>query len=246
MRIARNLLLVICLVGFLHPAAAQKPSADDTLETALTHWRAASWYVRLGDNNLTAIEIETFDEEWHRVMDLPPDARPTLHARDPRWTDTVKQIAQLGDDASGQIERSDVAAAAATLAKIGDALAASRKRAGSQGFPEAIRQLGAAVERLHRLLPFEPQRRGASFDDALRAQVSSATDAAVAAEKALPSLVPARWAADAKLTSLLDQNLGGLRNLREALDRKASGLEVAGLLGVVHANYNLLFLGYGA
>src|SRR4051794_11152801 len=92
-----SLLLVLCLVGFLYPAAGQTPSADDALETALMHWRAASWYARLGDSNLTAIEIEAFDDDWRTVMGLP---NPTLHVRDPRWGDTARQVAQLGSDAS--------------------------------------------------------------------------------------------------------------------------------------------------
>ena len=50
---------------------------------------------------------------------------------------------------------------------------------------------------------------------------------------------------DTSLNSLA-QNLDGLRALREALKRGAPGLEVAGQISVVHANYNLLFLDYGA
>src|SRR5258708_7947691 len=163
-----------------------------------------------------------------------------------RWTDIAKKIADLSDVASGQIDRHDVTGVAGTLTRIGDALADSRQRAGTQGFPDGMRRLREIVERLHRLLPFEPQRRGAPFDDALRERVSAATNEALAMATSLTPLVPPRWANDEKLKSLLAQNLDGLRTLREALDRKAPGLEVAGLLGVVHANYNLLFLGYGA
>lgn len=243
MHAVRVLLLVLCLAGSLHPAAAQAPSADDALEAALVHWRAASWYARIGDGNLTAIEIDAFGDDWRTMAALPG---PALHAGDPRWADTAKQIARLSDAAAGQIEHNDMGTAAATLAQIGDALAGSRQRASTTGFPDEMRRLREIVERLHRLLPFEPQRRGAPFDDALRARVSSATDEAVTAATSLPTLVPSRWAADEKLKTLLAQNLDGLRTLREALDRKASGLEVAGLLGVIHANYNLLFLDYGA
>jgi hypothetical protein len=244
MHAARLLLLVLCLAGSFHPAAGQAQSADDAFEAALVHWRAASWYARLGDSSLTAIEIEAFGDDWRAVAGLR--ANPALHTRDPRWSDTVRRIAQLSDTASGQIERNVVVGAAATLAQIGDALAESRQRAGTRGFPDEMRRLREIVERLHRLLPFEPQRRGAPFDDALRARVSSATDEALATATALAPLMPQRWAGDEKLKSLLAQNLDGLRTLREVLDRKASGLEVAGVLGVVHANYNLLFLGYGA
>jgi hypothetical protein len=225
------------------PAEAQN-AVDDSYTAAMEHWRAASWYVRLKDDTLGCIETDTFRSEWGRVERAAKP--PATYARDARWRETARQVGELGDTAGRKCEDGNLVGTAEALSLVGDALAEARKRAGTQGFPDAMRRLRGQVERLHELLPFEPQRRGGTFDEALRARVTqAATDALLEAER-LPKLAPQPVARDDKFKSLIAQNLDGLRNLREALKRGAPGLEVAGQISVVHANYNLLFLNFGA
>ena len=61
---------VATLIGLAGPAAARGPNPAAALEAALDHWRAASWYVRIGDENVSAIEIDTFRDTWGAVAAL--------------------------------------------------------------------------------------------------------------------------------------------------------------------------------
>lgn len=244
--------LVIALLAGLGtsvPAPAQTaPSPDDMLQQALGHWRAASWYVRLGDDNVTGIEIDAFRIAWENVASLSPNARPPSHSGDPQWPATVTEISALADTAVTAIDGDDEAGAAQALTKIGDALAASRQRAGTTGFPDVVRRYRDAVERLSGLVNFNEQRQGASFDAARRAEVrAAAVDCASAVATLMPA-IPPRWAHDAKLEGVIRQNVDGIRTVLAELDRQppASGLEIAAAINVARSNYYLLFLNYGA
>lgn len=77
-----------------------------------------------------------------------------------------------------------------------------------------------------------------------------AVEAPTAAAR-LPPLTPARRASVANYRELLQHNVDGLRNLLASVDRGSprgiglDGLEVAGLIAIARANYNLMFLNYG-
>src|SRR5579885_637996 len=92
------------------PAGAQTTSTPDSvLEDALSHWRAASWYVHLGDDNVTAIEIDSLRLAWQNVAALPANRRPSLYDKDPRWPETVTAITKLADDAANAVDTGDKA-----------------------------------------------------------------------------------------------------------------------------------------
>ncbi len=239
------LLLAIVLAGIGGtPDAWAQASPDDVLEQALGHWRAASWYMRLGDANVAAIEIDTLRDSWQAVAALPDNKRPSLYVKDPDWKATVSQIAQLSDQAAQAADADDKTTALAALGRIDDALAAARHRAGVQGFSDAVRRYRDAVDRLSGLVEFRAQRDGAPFDAKQRRAVKEAAQAAEAAARALTPVIPARWANDGKLKSLIAQNVGGITALLAQADT-ASGLVIAAQINVVRSNYYLLFLNYG-
>jgi hypothetical protein len=234
------------LLAVAAPAAAQTTSTPDgVLEDALSHWRAASWYVHLGDDNVTAIEIDSLRLAWQNVAALPADQRPSLYAKDPRWPATVAAISKLADDAADAVDTGDKAEADKDLTRIGDDLADSRRRAGTAGFSDAVRRYRDAVMRLSSLIDFQEQRRGTPFDDAKRAEVRQAAADCSAAATALDTSVPVRWASDQKLKQLIRQNRDSVASVTSALDQRASGLDVAAAVNVLRSNYYLLFLNYG-
>ena len=225
--IARVLLVLMALLA---ASGGVAQTSDDALEAALVHWRAASWYVRIGNPDVAALEIESFREKWPAAaIDAP-------------------NIVALTETSAVALETNDPVTAGRSLAAIGDTLAARRREAGQTGFPEAMRGYRDAVVRLSDLLSMSEQRGGAPFDPALRAEVRDATTDTLGAVTQLPPVVPARWAGDEKFRELLQQNIESVRGLLAAIDRpspRASGLEIAGLINVVRSNYNLMFLNYG-
>ncbi len=227
----RNLcrLAVLLLLLGSGPAVAQVP--EDRVEAALVHWRAASWYVRLGNGDVAALEADTFRDKWKALGPGGPAS-----------------VAALADTASLALETNDTVTAGRVLSGIGDALAEARRAAGQQGFPELIRAYRDTVERLAGLMVMSDHRGSDAFDPALKAEVRSATVAASEAAARLAPRTPARWASEPKFRTLLQQNIDGLAAVIAAIDRprtQTGALEVAGLISVARANYNLLFLSYG-
>lgn len=221
----RAILVLFFLLG-ASPVLSQ-PS-DEALEAALVHWRAASWYVRLGNGDVAALEADSFRDKWKALGPSAPAG-----------------VATLAETAALALETNDTVTAGRTLGAIGDALAVARQAAGQPGFPEAMRTYRDTVERLAGMMVMSDHRGSDTFDPTLKADVRGATVAASQAASRLGPLTPTRWANDPKFRTLLQQNIDGLTAVMAAIDRprtSSGALEVAGLISVVRANYNLLFL----
>lgn len=223
----RWLLVLLVLLGTV---GVRAQANEEALEAALAHWRAASWYVRIGNVDVAAVEIESFREKW-----------PAAGVEAPA-------VATLSETASVALETNDPVTAGRSLAAIGDTLAEIRLRAGQAGFPEAMRDYRDAVERLSASWRMSELRRGTPFDETRRRAVRAAAAGTADAVARLSAVAPARWAADARFQDVLRQNRQGGDKLIAALERPAppaTGLEIAGEINVVRSNYHLTFLSYG-
>jgi hypothetical protein len=226
------------------PAAAQ--GSDDALEAALAHWRAASWYARIGDVDVAALELEEFRGKWQALA--KEDQPPASHASDPHWRDIAREVAHLAGVAAAGLERKEAPVARTALAGLGDVLAQSRGRSGVTGFPAALRRYRDTTARLIDVMATTERFGMGPMERPLHERVQVLAREAASGATALVPVAPPRWANDEKFQQLLKQNVDGARNLAAAMDRAqplALGLEVYGLIGVLRANYNLLFLGYG-
>lgn len=217
----------------LWPAFAGAQLPEDALEPALTHWRAASWYLRTDNADVAALELESFREKWQALGAAAPSG-----------------VTTLAETASVAFSTNDTVTANRTLGAIGDRLAEARRLTGQSGFPEAMRRYRDDIEGMASLMRMSEQRGSdRPLDPALKAEVRRAALVAREGAAALPPAVPPRWKDDSQLRTLLTQNVDGIAALIQAIDRTqpplASGLEIAGLISVARANYNLLFLGYG-
>ncbi len=229
MRLARFLAVVLAVLAGAGPALAQ--SADDAFEAALGHWRAASWYTRIGNVDVAAIEADSFRE---KVAALGPAA--------PAGIPSLAEIAAVA------LEGADLPTAARALSAIGDRLAEARRQAGLAGFPDSVRAYRNAIERMAGLLRMSEQRGAGLLEPGLKAEVRRAAVATAGTAAALEPATPPRWAGDPRFRTLVRQNADGVTALIAAIDRErppASGLEIAGLISVVRSNYYLLFLSYG-
>ena len=238
---------IVLLALLIVPAAASAQTnshADNVLEAALAHWRAATWYAHIRDDNVTGIEVEAFKKAWMAVEAQSSDP-PSLYVNDPDWPNTTARIERFADIAAAAADRGDFDAADGALADIDDQLTAARQRAGSTGFSDSMHRFRDAVTRLTSLISFAEQRQGASFDAAQRAQVKQAADACADALTAMTAAIPPRWAGDEKLKGLIRQNEETINSIRAGLDRGLPGLDIAAAINVERSNYYLLFLGYG-
>lgn len=225
--------LAFCLAIGLWASVAAAQTSEDALEPAWTHWRAASWYLRTDNADVAALELESFREKWQALGAAAPAG-----------------IAGLAETASVAFSTNDTVTANRTLGAIGDTLAEARRQAGQRGFPEAMRRYRDDLEGLASRMRMSEQRGSdRPLDPALKADVRRAAVVVGETAAALAPAVPARWKDDSQLRTLLAQNVDGIAGLIQAIDRSqqplATGLEIAGLISVARANYNLLFLNYG-
>jgi len=220
------------LAALLWTSVAGAQVNDDALEPAWMHWRAASWYLRTDNADVAALELEAFRDKWQALGAAAPAG-----------------IAALAETASVALGTNDAVTASRTLGAIGDRLAEARRQAGQAGFPEAMRRYRDDIEGMARHLRVSEQRGSdRPLEAGLKAEVRRAAVVTEGSVKQLAPLIPARWKDDGQLRTLVTQNIDGVAALLAAIDRTqspASGLEIAGLISVVRANYNLLFLNYG-
>ena len=83
--------MAACLACLMTPARAD--DLDDfnrTVEAAMSHRRVAAGYLRTGNIDLAALEIEGMREAWGKVSTLP---RPAAFADQERYTATMLEIA---------------------------------------------------------------------------------------------------------------------------------------------------------
>jgi hypothetical protein len=239
----RGAVLALLMLMLMPCTSAQAQSFDDMLEAALEPWRAASWYARTGNASVAALEAEEFRTRWRALAERfvsPPDP----FGRDPAWSEMLVRIDDAAGSAADALGRDDAATGGRALRQVGDALAELRARNGIAGFSDRVAHYRDAVDRLFELSPDERLDR---VDPSRIAALRGLTDRAAATVAALEGNVPERWRADPAMDGLLRQNRDGVAALAAALARPEapSGLEVNGLIGVVRANYNLLFLRFG-
>lgn len=224
----------------LSGAVAHAQPFDDALEATLGPWRAASWYARSGNTGVAALEAEEFRTRWRALaaqFATPPDP----FGRDAAWPETLRRIDGEADSAVDALGRDDAAAAANALRRIGDALSDLRARNGVVGFSDHVARYRDAVDRLS-VLSLDDR-----LDPARIAALRGLTERTAEAVAALERNVPGRWRTDPAMDESLRQNRDSVAAVVAALARPdtPSALEVVGLIGVVRANYNLLFLRFG-
>jgi hypothetical protein len=83
--------MAACLACLMAPARADDlGDFNRTVEAAMSHRRVAAGYLRTGNIDLAALEIEGMREAWSKVSALP---RPAAFADQQRYTATMLEIA---------------------------------------------------------------------------------------------------------------------------------------------------------
>jgi hypothetical protein len=83
--------MAACLACLMTPARADDlGDFNRTVEAAMSHRRVAAGYLRTGNIDLAALEIEGMREAWSKVSTLP---RPAAFRDQPRYTATMLEIA---------------------------------------------------------------------------------------------------------------------------------------------------------
>ena len=235
--------LRLAVVLLLLPVAAFAQSFSDELEAALAHWRASVWYSSTGNAGVAALEIDEFATQWQALADKTRGSPPPPYMGDANWNGFLRDIATRAEAASAALGRDDLAAGRERLKEIGAAFAGLRARNGVVGFSDHVARLGEIVAALRG----QSDWRG-PLDDATRVVIRATTVQAAVMVVQLSASAPKATYDDPEFQRLLSQNRDGLTALMAALTRLdpwPDGYEISGLISVVSANYNILFLRYG-
>jgi hypothetical protein len=237
----RALRLAVLLM--LLPLGAFAQSFSDALDEALSHWRASVWYSSTGNSGVASLEVMEFATQWRTLAEKTRGAPPPPFMGDAQWNGFLDQVSAQAEAASEALSRDDLAAGRQSLKEIGNAFAALRARNGIVNFSDHVARFGEIVEALHDLA----ERRG-TLDEARRVLIRATAVQGAVAVVQLSASAPKKHYDDPEFQRLLTQNREGLTALMAALVRQEpppDAYEIAGLVSVVHANYNILFLRYG-
>lgn len=237
----RALRLAVLLV--LLPLGVVAQSFSDALDEALSHWRASVWYSSTGNSGVASLEVTEFAAQWRALAEKTRGAPPPPYMGDAQWNGFLDQVSAQADGASEALSRDDLAAGRQSLREIGASFAGLRARNGIVSFSDHVARFGEIVEALHDLA----ERRG-TLDEARRVLIRATAVQGAVAVVQLSASAPKKHYDDPEFQRLLTQNRDGLTALMAALVRQEpppDAYEIAGLISVVHANYNILFLRYG-
>lgn len=238
MRRTATAITALTMLASVAPASAQ--SLDDMLEDALTHWRAATWYVRTGNSGIAALEAEAFRASWAALQQRYKSPPPEF-AGDGAWGATLWTVSEFAESAAKAIDADDMTSSARALNGIGSELAAWRARNGRVGFSDHVASYRDAIDKIGALAPKE------TADQIDAAPLRAAAQQLESAVERLEQDRPLRWRGDDAFEVAIRQNRDGVAALLSALAKPSvSALEIVGLIRVVRSNYWLLFLRYGA
>ena len=138
--------MAACLVCLITPARAD--DLDDfnrTVEAAMSHRRVAAGYLRTGNIDLAALEIEGMREAWGKVSALP---RPAALRDQQRYTATMLEIAAglIGTSLVLNLGRPDVARE--SLEAIRAALSRLRRENGVMVLADCVLDANTAMDAL--------------------------------------------------------------------------------------------------
>jgi hypothetical protein len=156
-------ILRLLFVAGLLTAGVSGPAAANALHDFLAdsavaygHYRTAASYLRTGNTDLAALELEQAGNKWKALnahfAATPPDA----FADDPKWRETLHEIGARLKGALAEIDEDRTDDAAKTLAPVRAMLGDLRRRNGIWVFSDRINELSDAMNRLWRFRKAPP------------------------------------------------------------------------------------------
>jgi hypothetical protein len=95
MRAVRLAVLLVLL-----PFGALAQSFGESLDEALSHWRAAVWYSSTGNAGVASLEAAEFATQWRALAEKTRGAPPPPFMGERRWDETAGQISTQPEAAS--------------------------------------------------------------------------------------------------------------------------------------------------
>jgi hypothetical protein len=214
----------IFLYGLLLGATlASTTAVADNLEAfkaasgeAYRHYRGAVLYLRTGNLDLAALELEDMAQKWDGLTIEFAAAPPDAFADDATWPETLADVGRRAHGALAAIDAGQADAAAETLAPVREALAELRRRNGVTFFSDHIDAVSAAMDAL-----WHYRRAPPDFDDAAQTATLRERNAAMrAAVTTGQAAAPTAARDDPQFQRLMSGSLLSLERIDTAVERK--------------------------
>jgi hypothetical protein len=220
-------------------APAKAADLDDfhrAIETAMSHHRVASGYLRTGNIDLAMLEIEGLREAWAKVSTLP---RPAAFRDPQRYTGTMLDIAAqlVGTTLVLNMGRADVARE--SLEKIRKSLSGLRRDNGVTVLADCVLDANTSLDILFALDDKPP-----SWDTAAVADITAKSEAYRATLQRCDGMAPPAVRRHAEFRRLIDGALASLAQFPVAIVTRDRDL-LHRLLGELRSFDNLLAFRYG-
>lgn len=236
-RAALAALLMLCSGA----SAAAEPTAFETASRdAYRHYRGAMSYLRTGNLDLAALELEDAIAKWGRLLADYGAAPPEAFADDPEWSSSLAGIGTRLGQALTELDGSRPDAAAQTLAPIREELAALRRRNGVTFFSDHADALSAAMAALWRYRDAPPDLEDDAQSATLRDESAELRAAVVRVRRAAPPAI----AADPQFQRLTRGSLDALDRVDAAVRGKDAGL-LYNTLGELQSFERIFWLEFG-
>ncbi len=239
---ARSLTLCLSLLlASLAPAmAGELAEFNDSVAALAEPYRNAAAYLRTGNQDLAALELESAIERWQATLKRFAADPPDAYSGDKAWRPTLESIAAGLRTALDLVDAGDGSAAAAELAPIRRTLAELRRRNGVTTFSDRVDAVSGAMERL---MAFRRQAIDFTSRDTLRALQAGAAIVAYELGRC-GEAAPPRLLQDPAFTRLLDGAEAAVGRLWQAIEQGDARLLQA-TLGELRSFERLLYLRFG-
>ena len=232
--------IVLLLVAAGPSVASDLGAFDAAVSDAYGHYREAAFYLRTGNVDAGAIELEFAIARWNDVQDRFRNDPPDAYADDPVWTadlDSIETDLRRGMTAA---DAGDGPASAKLLVPVRKTLAALRKRNGQWRFSDCVDEMNAQMDRLWRY-------RRAPPDLASREAVNAVKDQAAVTThwyERCRAQAPTTFTEDAEFNRLMDGSIGSLKLIWTALDEK-NEMRFINILRELRSYDRLIWLRFG-
>jgi hypothetical protein len=145
------LLVLPVLLSLSLPAqAGQLAAFNAAVAEAYAPYRGAVSYLRTGNLDLAALELEAAAARWSAVVERFAAAPPDAFADDPAWRASLMNLSRRFDKAIQAIDAGDPETARSLLAPVRGTLGALRRRNNVTVFSDHIDEITRAMDRLWR------------------------------------------------------------------------------------------------
>lgn len=147
---AKVLWALILLMPAAEASAAPSRLAafNRAVAEAYEPYRGAVSYLRTGNLDLAALEIEAASERWKAVMDAFAATPPDAFAEDGEWAATLGDVASRLDAALEAVDKGDKDAALTAAGPVRAILGGLRRRNHVVVFSDRVDEITAAMDRL--------------------------------------------------------------------------------------------------